>query len=173
MTGVGTVLADDPSLTVRDPAVDTQGRQPLRVLLDARLRTPPSARMLGLPGDTLIYCIEDNGRQPLVDAGADIVKVDAGSGGVDLRQVLEDLARRQINDVLVEAGPGLAGAIIGQNLADELVIYQAPHMMGSETLGMLQTPQWTKLADRQAVTITDSRRIGDDNRITAQLAERS
>lgn len=171
MTGIGTVLADDPSLTVRDNAIDMRGRQPLRVVLDSGLRMPLSAEMLALPGSTLVYCETDDKRQPLVDAGAEVVKVNGSNGRVDLQQVLEDLARREINNVLVEAGPVLAGQIIGQKLVDELVIYQAPHIMGSETMGMVHTPAWTELADRQVLTITDMRRIGDDTRITAQIAD--
>ncbi|MDH3546939.1 MAG: bifunctional diaminohydroxyphosphoribosylaminopyrimidine deaminase/5-amino-6-(5-phosphoribosylamino)uracil reductase RibD [Gammaproteobacteria bacterium] len=171
MTGVGTVLADDPSLTVRDESIDTRGLQPLRVVVDGALRMPLSAEMLALPGDTLIYCADDGKRQPLVDAGGEVIKVSGQDGTVNLLQVLEDLAAREVNDLLVEAGPRLAGSLIAQKLVDELVIYQAPHIMGSETLGMFHTPTWTELADRQALTITDLRRVGNDTRITAQLAD--
>jgi len=169
LTGIGTVLADDPSFTVRDAALDTHGRQPVRVVLDNGLRMPLSAEMLALPGDTLIYCIDDEKRQPLVDAGAEVIKVDAVDDLVSAAAVLGDLAYRDVNDVLVEAGPTLAGNLISNNLVDELVIYQAPHIMGSETLGMFRTPTWTELSDRMALAITDLRQVGTDTRITARL----
>jgi diaminohydroxyphosphoribosylaminopyrimidine deaminase/5-amino-6-(5-phosphoribosylamino)uracil reductase len=140
LSGIGTVLADDPSFTVRDPDIDTCGRQPLRVVLDKDLRMPLSAEMLALPGGTLLYCTNDNKRGPLIEAGADIVKVGALDRLVNAAAVLDDLGRRDVNDVLVEAGPALAGNLISNDLVDELVIYQAPHIMGSETIGMFRTP---------------------------------
>jgi len=173
MTGIGTVLADDPSLTVREASIDMQGRQPLRVVLDSGLRMPLSAEMLALPGQTLIYCNDVSKRQPLEEAGAAIATVGGDGESVALNAVLDDLGTREINDLLVEAGPALAGALIAQDLVDELVIYQAPHIMGSETMRMLRTPAWTALADRRDLQISDLRRVGDDMRITARLRGRS
>jgi diaminohydroxyphosphoribosylaminopyrimidine deaminase/5-amino-6-(5-phosphoribosylamino)uracil reductase len=170
LTGIGTVLADDPSFTVRDPDINTLGRQPLRAVLDASLRMPLSAEMLTLPGETLIYCGNDGNKQALIDAGAEVIKVDRTDGRVSASAVLEDLARREINDVLVEAGPILAGNLLVNNLVDELVIYQAPHIMGSETIGMFETPTWTELSHRKSLEITDSRAVGPDTRITARMA---
>ena len=171
MTGIGTILADDPSLTVRDAAIDTRGKQPLRVILDNGLRMPLSAEMLALPGHTLVYCIDDGKREALVAAGAEVIKVDASAGMVDVSAVLGDLAGREVNDVLVEAGPTLAGRLINAGLVDELVIYQAPHIMGSETMGMFDTPGWTELANRKSLDISDVRRVGADTRITARIAD--
>ena len=79
------------------------------------------------------------------------------------------LAEREINDVLVEAGPRLAGYLVEKELVDELVIYIAPHIMGSETRGMFDTPHWLTLADRKVVDVIDLRRVGDDMRITARF----
>jgi len=169
MTGIGTVLADDPSLTVRDAAIDTRGKQPLRVVLDNSLRMPLSAEMLAPPGKTLVYCIDDEKRESLVSAGAEVIKVAASAGMVDVSVVLGDLAGREVNDVLVEAGPTLAGNLINAGLVDELVIYQAPHIMGSETMGMFDTPRWTELAHRKSLDISDVRRVGADTRITARI----
>jgi len=169
LTGIGTVLADDPSLTVRDPAVDTNGRQPIRAVLDSQLRMPLSAGMLALPGQTLIYCTGPDGDAALNDAGAEVIVVGSVNDQVSAAAVLEDLAGRGVNEVLVEAGPILAGSLVAEKMVDELVVYQAPHIMGSQTMGMLQTPSWTELADRQALTITDERRVGTDMRITAKL----
>jgi len=171
MTGIGTILADDPSLTVRDTTLDTRGKQPMRVILDNGLRMPLSAEMLALPGQTLIYCVDDEKRDVLVAAGAEVIKVAANAGLVDVPAVLGDLANREVNDVLVEAGPTLAGSLITAGLVDELVIYQAPHIMGSETMGMFDTPAWTELANRKSLAISDVRRVGADTRITARIVD--
>lgn len=169
MTGIGTVLADDPSLTVRDATLNTGGRQPLRVVLDSKLRMPLSAEMLASAGKTLVYYTQDGKSEALLQAGAKVIKVDAVDRRVDAAAVLRDLAAREVNDVLVEAGPELAGSLIAAELVDELVIYQSPHIMGSETKGMFTTPTWTRLADRKSVHIIDTRRVGTDTRITARL----
>ncbi len=171
MTGIGTVLADDPSLTVRDAGIDIQGRQPKRVVLDSRLRMPLSARMLALPGETLIFCSQDQAREPLEEVGARVIRVPKAGGVVDIAAVLDTLGQQPINELLVEAGAELAGRLLAGKHVDELVIYQAPHIMGSETKGMFETPEWTRLGDRQALRITDVRRIGPDTRITATLID--
>jgi diaminohydroxyphosphoribosylaminopyrimidine deaminase/5-amino-6-(5-phosphoribosylamino)uracil reductase len=169
LTGIGTVLADDPALNVRHEDLDTAGRQPLRVILDSDLRMPRSSGMLDLPGQTVVYCTDDTGRQPLIDAGADVVKVNAADSRVDVAAVLADLAAREVNDVLVEAGPAVSGHLLSRKLVDELVIYQAPHIMGSETMKVFRTPEWTALSDRLSVDIADLRRVGQDIRITVRV----
>ncbi len=169
LSGIGTVLADDPSFTVRHATLDTEGRQPLRAILDSKLRMPGSAGMLCLPGTTVIYCSRTDGAERLQQAGADVVRVAGRQGKLDLGAVLDDLGRRDINDVLVEAGPSLAGSLLAEQRVDELVIYQAPHIMGSETIPMFRTPGFSELADRKRLTITDRRRIGADLRITATI----
>ncbi len=169
LTGIGTVVADDPSLNVRDEAIDTRGIQPLRVVLDSRLRMSPDARMLALAGDTLVCCIPGHDAAELVKAGAEVQEFGAHGEAVNVFEVLAALAEREINDVLVEAGPRLAGYLVEKGLVDELVIYLAPHIMGSETRGMFTTPHWLTLADRKAVELVDVRRIGNDLKITARL----
>ena len=166
LTGIGTVLADDPSLTVRAPEIDTGGLQPLRVVLDSRRRMPSGAAMLSLPGTTLVCCLagDDAG---LREAGADVSVFPESDGRVDTDAVLRELADRGVNELLVESGPVLAGHLLENDRVDELVIYQAPHMMGSRTMNMLDTPSWSSLADRASLDITDVRRVGDDTRITA------
>lgn len=167
LTGIGTVLADDPSLTVRDAGLTSL--QPMRVIVDSRLRTPPASCMLELPGRTEIFCIDDTRRGALEPAGAGIHKVAAAADGrVDLEAVLARLAEFGINDVLAETGRELSGALLTHGLADELVIYQAPHIMGSETSGMFATPQWLHLSQRLELDIVDVRSIGRDTRITAR-----
>jgi len=169
ITGIGTVLADDPSLNVRLKELTRSGMQPLRVVLDSRLRMPLAAGMLTLPGVTLICCSGDQDHSRLKDAGAEVRSFGSAGGVVDVSAVLEELARRGVNEVLVEAGPGVTGHLLEQNLVDELVIYQAPHIMGSETRGMFRTPSWLTLADRRVVDISDVRRVGNDTRITARI----
>lgn len=170
MTGINTALADDPRLTARD-SQDKPVMQPLRVVLDSRLRLPSEARMLREPGRTVVICIDDRGQQALVDAGADVVRVADVRGRPDLVKVVETLASFEINDLLVEAGPTLAGSLLSSQLVDELVIYQAPHIMGSQTRRMAETPGWPSLADKLSLRILDVRRIGADMRITARPAD--
>ena len=170
MTGVGTVLVDDPSLNVRDEDIDTRGVQPLRVVLDSRLRMPPNAAMLSLPGDTLVCYTGDHDGSRLEEAGAVVQEFGAHGDRVNVFEVLAALAEREVNDVLVEAGPRLAGYLLEKDLIDELVIYQSPHIMGSNTRGMFATPDWSALADRKVLDIKDVRRVGNDTRITARLS---
>jgi diaminohydroxyphosphoribosylaminopyrimidine deaminase/5-amino-6-(5-phosphoribosylamino)uracil reductase len=165
MTGSGTVLTDDPSLTVRDFAVPAQ---PLRVVLDSTLRTAPSARLLSLPGETEIFCVDDGRAAGLRAAGASVRAVAARNGRVDVDAVLASLAGRDINDVLVEAGPTLAGSLLECGAVDELVIYQSPHIMGSHTRRMFATPERQTLDARYGLVVTDTRRIGADTRIIAR-----
>ncbi len=167
MTGIGTVLTDDPSLNVRAEEIDTGGLQPMRVVLDSHLRMPPTAKMLTLAGTTLVCCAGKPDAKALRDANAEVLFLSAINGRVDANEVLRELADRGINDVLVEAGPILAGDLLNRDLVDELVIYQAPHIMGSQTMGLLDTPSWSALSDRKSLNITEVRRIGSDLRITA------
>ena len=171
MTGIGTVLADDPALNVRSKDIETYGLQPLRVVLDSRLRMPLAAGMLTIPGRTLVCCTGRQDATKLIDAGAEVQSYRADGSVVDVAAVLEDLAAREINDVLVEAGPGVAGYLLEKDLVDELVIYQAPHIMGSESRRMFDTPSWTALSDRRELTITDLTSIGNDTRITAKVRD--
>ena len=170
LTGIGTVLADDPALTVRDAESALTRRQPLRAVLDNRLRMPMSAEMLALPGQTVVYFAQGPDSGDLLAAGAEVVRVGSSNGYLDIGDVLDDLGGREVNDVLVEAGPALSGSLVDGGFVDELVIYQAPHIMGSETIGMFRTPTWTALADRRELTIVDVRPVGNDTRITAHLA---
>ena len=171
LTGIGTVLADDPSLTVRATQLELAGRQPLRVVVDSRLRTPPAARMLSLPGRTII--LTNGGDEPavadLVAAGAEVEVLSGTGPRVDLSQALECLGRLECNDVLVEAGPVLAGAMLAAGLIDELVVYVAPHLMGDAARGLFTLPALEKLADRVQLRFLDVRRVGDDLRIRASV----
>jgi diaminohydroxyphosphoribosylaminopyrimidine deaminase/5-amino-6-(5-phosphoribosylamino)uracil reductase len=130
---------------------------------------PVTAAMLSLPGTTLVCCTGDHDATGLEGAGAEVRSFGAHGAVVNVFEVLAALSEREINDVLVEAGPHLAGYLLEKDLVDELVIYQSPHIMGSNTRGMFETPSWQALADRRALDVTDARRIGADTRITARV----
>jgi diaminohydroxyphosphoribosylaminopyrimidine deaminase/5-amino-6-(5-phosphoribosylamino)uracil reductase len=168
LTGIGTVLADDPSLTVRDLDI---GRQPLRVVVDPQLRMRPAARMLSLPGTTLVVTGEEraSAAATLRAAGAEVLCLPAISEHMDLKRLLEQLAAREVNEVLVEAGATLCGELLRVGLVDELVLYLAPHLLGSSARGLFNLPGLASMADRMALDIQDVRAIGKDWRITAKL----
>lgn len=168
MTGIGTVLADDPSFNVRSSGIDTKGLQPMRVVLDSRLRIPVSAGMLALPGETIVCHSGDTPGSELGEAGATVEPFKGSGSQIDVAAVLSYLGGREVNNLLVEAGPTLAGHLLQNKLVDELVIYQAPHIMGSETRRLVETPGWQSLADRQELLFTDVRKVGSDTRITAR-----
>ena len=133
LTGVGTVLDDNPRLDVR--LVET-ARQPLRVIVDSRLETPPGARILDAPGQVLIYCAQPDAvrRAALLERGAEVsvvAGVVAGTGGkVDLAAMLADLGKRGINELHVEAGHKLNGSFVREGLVDEFLVYIAPKLLG-------------------------------------------
>ncbi|MCG7989156.1 MAG: bifunctional diaminohydroxyphosphoribosylaminopyrimidine deaminase/5-amino-6-(5-phosphoribosylamino)uracil reductase RibD [Candidatus Thiodiazotropha weberae] len=175
LTGVGTLLADDPSMNVRvghselGIDEDLQIPGPVRVVLDPQLQTPASAKMLNLPGQTLVVCSDDNPTHgiALEAAGAQVVTVPAVEQGLDLHEVLQFLADQEINEILLESGATLAGAMLEQGLVDELIIYQAPHLMGDSARGLFRLPGIQQMSQRLSLNITDVRQIGPDIRITA------
>jgi diaminohydroxyphosphoribosylaminopyrimidine deaminase/5-amino-6-(5-phosphoribosylamino)uracil reductase len=166
LTGIGTVRADDPSLTVR--AFDI-GRQPLRVVVDSGLAMSPHARMISLPGRTLVAGARAPATQHLRQAGVELIFAPGDDGRVDLGALMTELARREVNEVLVEAGATLNGALLAAGLVDELVIYLAPHLMGSAERAMFAIGPLARMNDRVALTISDIRRVGDDWRVTATV----
>ncbi len=168
LTGIGTVLADDPSLNVR--AFDI-GRQPLRVVLDSQLQLSSKAKMLSLPGVTLVVTATDNSARAaaLRQAGAE-VQVLGKDGRVDLVALMQLLATREVNEVLVEAGATLAGALLEAGLVDELVLYQAPCLLGDAGRGLFRLANLTQMATRPMLEIKDMRAIGQDWRIIAKVA---
>jgi len=172
MTGIGTVLADDPALTARPDAFTDEIRQPLRVIADSSLRTPPGARTLGLDGQVVIFCSAQSGRgasrrQALERAGARIEPV-AGGAGLDLAAVMSRLAALEVNSVWLEAGPTLAGAMLSGGLVDEVFLYLAPCLLGNAARGLFALPVFDSLDQRIALEIDDLRSVGDDLRIIAR-----
>lgn len=163
LTGIGTVLKDDPRLDVRH--VPLPHRQPLRVVLDRELRLPAEARMLTVPGRVLVFTYSDNSYKhgALKRGGAEVVMM----GEEDfLAGVLRYLAEReQVNEVLVEAGPTLTGALLLDGLIDELILYQAPIIMGDSARGLFHLPRLQSMQDRIELKLVECRRIGADLRL--------
>jgi len=166
LTGVGTVLADDPSMNVRLEGVEVE--QPLRVILDSQLCTPTSAKLLALAGRTLILTCSDeqNKVEALTQAGAEVYKIARNDQGrVDLNAVLLFLAKQQVNELLVEAGSVLNGALMEQNLIDECTVYIAPSILGSSGRGLCDMPHITRMAEKKNLTLLDVRKVGVDLRL--------
>ena len=166
LTGINTVLADDAQLNVREIECV---RQSLRVVLDSNLRVPLSARILN--GGVLIYTAQQDERKTaaLQHAGATIVMLPDENGQVDLQAMLRDLARRGCNDVLVEAGAVLNGALLKAGLVDELLLYLAPTLLGDMARGMASLGELTGLDRRIDLAWQDVRQIGRDLRIMARV----
>ncbi|GAB3678354.1 bifunctional diaminohydroxyphosphoribosylaminopyrimidine deaminase/5-amino-6-(5-phosphoribosylamino)uracil reductase RibD [Salinisphaera aquimarina] len=167
MIGRGTLVADDPSLSVR---LAGEWPQPLRVVLDSHLEISPSAKLLGLPGDTLVFTASgDRTRiQALQAAGARIEQVGTRGAGLDLAAVMALLGEREINDVLVEAGPTLAGALAQAGLVDEYMIYMAPTLLGDGGRSLLKLPGVQTLADARQLVVDAIEPVGADWRIRAR-----
>ena len=176
MTGINTVLADDPSLTARpDDLSEDDLAQPWRVVLDSRLRMPPAARLLGKPGRTLVLTgVTDIDRHAqLMHANVEVVALPLVDGRLDLAAVMQHLGALEMNEVHLEAGAGLCGALLQAGLLDELVIYMAPHLMGNAARGLFDLPGLETLAQRVPLKIADIRAVGEDWRITATVANRN
>lgn len=171
LTGSGTLLADNPSLNVRLPATT---RQPVRVILDTTLQTPATAKTLHLPGPVLICtAVADADAQSAVRAvGADIAVLPRAERGLDLHAVMDELTRRECNEVHVEAGPTLAGALLQADLADEIVIYIAPLLLGDRARSLFQLPELTRMQERWALDILETRAVGKDWRLTLRPRRR-
>lgn len=173
LTGIGTVLADDPSLTVRpgemgalDDAAVPAG-QPPRIILDRLLRTPPTARILDT-GPVWIICDSDclasSEAEALKATGATLHGVPVIDNRLDLHAVARVLADAGLSEILVEAGPVLSGAFVAAGLADELWLYQAPVFLGSDGMPTV-TLAISRMADRKQWIVRERRQIGDDQRL--------
>lgn len=173
VTGIGTLLADDPQLTVRSEelALDADQAppiaQPLRVVVDSKLRIRPGLRLFAGPGEVLVAAASE----PRTLAGAAVVTLPNRDGKVDLSALLGHLADRRCHEVLVEAGARLAGAFLAEGLVDELVLYVAPKLLGGDGWPLAELP-FTRLAEAIDLSITDVRAVGEDWRITAQPRDR-
>lgn len=163
VTGIGTVLADDPELTVRpeDWYPLQSVRQPHRVVVDSQLQIPETARILAVPGATTVLTT-------VVQSGSalPIVTLAASDDQVDLVQLHTWLVQQQLNEVLIEAGSVLNGTLLQAGLIDEIIVYMAPKLMGDSAKGLFHLPALTQMADTIALTIEDVRAIGQDWRLT-------
>ena len=161
MTGSGTVLADDPHLDVRLPGAT---RQPLRVVLDSKLRTPATARILAPPGQALVLCTDEDAERAsaLRAAGAEVVRMPSSGGSVDLAAALALLADRQVNELLVECGAGLAGAFFAAGLVDELRLYIAPMLLGRGARPLADIEAPASMAERLEFSIVERQDVGKD-----------
>jgi len=168
LTGAGTVRDDDPRLTVRE--VQTS-RQPLRIVVDSRLETPPTAKILKGGGVLVAAAQEDKAKMAALRAtGAEVLVMPNSAGKVELGELFRELARRGMNEVHVEAGPRLNGSLLQEGQVDEFLIYLAPSIIGDAARGMFHLPELTELAGRRQLKILDTRMIGPDIRVVARFA---
>lgn len=176
--GVDTVLADNPSMTVRledwsgDKPASWQSnadiKQPIRVVLDSKLRLPKDAKMLSLPGETWVFTAEapDHAQGKVLQAaGAKVVSVPVNDKHLDLAAVLDYLAQEEINEILVETGATLSGAFVQAGLLDEQIIYMAPKLMGDQARPLYHLPGVEGMDQSLALDIKDIRLVGDDIRL--------
>jgi len=181
MIGSGTLTKDQPKLTVRLTKNEKQGmkpaypnievRQPLRVILDTKCQIEPQATLLHQPGQTLIITQQKQKLPKELQAlkNVNIAQVPLKNGHLDLRETMKLLAKEEINQLLVEAGPKLAGALIEENLVDECIIYMAPSFLGHEAQNLIQLPTIQALTQRKKLKITSIEPIGQDWRIVSQI----
>ena len=166
LTGIGTVKADDPQLTVR--AVATP-RQPRRIVVDSHLEISPAARILAGGGTWIVAAAGDAEKEAaLRAAGAEIILLPNGAGKVDLPQLMQELGRRQINELHVEAGAKLNGSLVREGCVDELLLYLAPALLG-DAQRMFALPALAQLAHKHVLKFHEVTQIGDDLRILARF----
>ncbi|MDD3353562.1 bifunctional diaminohydroxyphosphoribosylaminopyrimidine deaminase/5-amino-6-(5-phosphoribosylamino)uracil reductase RibD [Zoogloea sp.] len=168
LTGIGTVRDDDPQLNVR--AIPTE-RQPLRVIVDARLETPLNARILD-GGPVLVAGAVDQPERiaALQRRGAEVVVLPNSGGKVELSALMSELGRRGINEVLAESGFKLNGSLLREGCVDELILYLAPSLVGDAARGLFNLPALTCLGDKRQLVFQDVRQVGKDLRIIARPA---
>ena len=166
LTGFGTVSDDDPQLNVR--GVDTP-RQPLKIVVDSKFETSPSARLLK-EGQTLVVGAVNDAKRiaSLKKAGAEVVIIPNDGGKVELFKLMQELARRELNEIHVEAGTKLNGSLLQAGVVDELLVYLAPSLIGDSGRGMFHMPEITELSQASALKIREVERIGADLRILAR-----
>jgi len=172
LTGIDTVLADNPSMNVRltaeqlniDPVLEA-AMQPKRIVLDSRFRMPADVKIATLDSDCTVYTtvnVDKNKHYPFT-----IETIEAKDGQIDLHVLMKDLAKKEINLLHVEAGSVLSGALLKNELVDEIIIYMAPHIMGDNAKGLFHLPELEKMKDRISLKVKDVRSIGNDIRIIA------
>lgn len=172
ISGIETVLADDPRLSVRLPEVT---HQPLRVVLDSRLRLPLDARVIGSDQRLVVFTLSEDVAKitALTNAGVEVIQqADCGSGRLHLDQVLQELSRWQCNEVLLESGQTLSGAFLESGLVDELVLFYAGSVLGDQGKAMFQFNQALPFEKRVEYKVNDVELVGTDIKVTA-VSQRS
>ena len=170
LSGIGTVRKDDPQLNVR--GVDTS-RQPLKVIVDSRLELSPAARLLEVGNVLLVsagQAVAEVAERAaaLRERGAEILDLPDGKGRIDLHALLHELAQRGLNEVHVEAGSRLNGALLAAGLVDEVLLYLAPCLLGDTARGLFALPALESLAGKHQLAIRAAERLGDDLRVLAR-----
>lgn len=173
LTGRATLAADDPSLDVRlgpdELGIDRPVRQPAVAVVDTALRTSPEARVFDVHPGVLLLTAQPGARgaEALRRRGAEIIGLPAGGGGVDPGPLFAELGRRGMNEVHVEAGPTLCGALLASGYVDELLMYMAPHLLGDSARGLFSIPALASMDERVALHVADIRHVGSDLRLRA------
>jgi diaminohydroxyphosphoribosylaminopyrimidine deaminase / 5-amino-6-(5-phosphoribosylamino)uracil reductase len=164
LTGINTVIKDNPALTAR---IDQEVKQPLRVILDSSLNMPADAKMAKLPGFTLVLtCSENQAKTELLrQSGIEVKQLPEKDGSLDLPAVMAYLAQQQVNEVLVEAGSLLNGSLLTHNLVDEWIVYLAPKILGDQGRGLFSLPGLSNLSDCKEMKLKDVRQVGGDLRL--------
>jgi diaminohydroxyphosphoribosylaminopyrimidine deaminase/5-amino-6-(5-phosphoribosylamino)uracil reductase len=167
MAGIGTLLADNPRLTVRDAPTS---RQPLRIIVDRDLRIPLDAAVLD-GGNVLVATTQPPNakRSQLEERGVAVVQLAEQGEKVDLPALMSELAARELNEILVESGNRLNGALLQAGVVDELLIYFAPHLLGDSARGMFDIGVLSSLEQRRELSVREVRRVGPDLRILARV----
>jgi len=167
ITGIGTVLADDPNLNVR---LEGCQRQPLRVVLDSQLQISKDARIIGADGNLMVFTLSNDAEKiaALIEFGVEVIQQeDGGTGRLNLALVMDELAKWQCNDVLVEAGQVLSGAFLEAGLVDELMLFYAGSVLGDQGKSMFQFDRPVPFEDRTEYRVSDVAMIGHDVRVSA------
>lgn len=178
VTGVQTVLADDPQLTVRledENGDNSTNRQPLRVVLDTQLRIPTEAKILKQNSDLVVFTASKNEAKidQLNELGAEVIQVSTGTDGrLDLQIVLQELGRWQCNEILIEAGQTLCGAFIEQDLVDELRLFYAGAIIGDQGMPMFSFNGPKSLPQRMKFDVREVSKVGDDFTVSAFDAQK-
>ena len=172
LTGIETVRIDNPKLTVRlspdDLSIEPGFKQPLRAILDSKLRIPLNSKILNNPNEVIIYTSKDCTAEKLSkinmlqDMQIEVINSETVNSEIDLAFVMKNLAQREINEVLVEAGPTLVGSLLTDTLVDELIVYMAPHIMGASGNGLAKLDFIQSMQDRIKLEICQLRKVGLD-----------
>ena len=173
LVGIGTVLADNPRLAPRLAVAPR--RYPVKIVLDTHLRTPPDAALFGTPGEVWI-CHHQNApnaaQGALRAAGAELLSCRGTGEGLDWQEVMTMFAQREMNDILVEAGPSIAASLFTAGLVDEWLLYVAPLLLGQDARPVLVTGPYVNLAEVPRWSVINTTQLGDDIKWTLRPQER-